>query len=334
MTAPAAASAPCFLSCDWGTSVLRLRLVDGPTRRVLAVSRGDQGIAATFAAWRTAGARPEDRGSFFSRILAEHLARIGDQAGTALAGLPLVISGMASSTLGLCELPYAALPLALDGSGLTTARLGPEEGLAHPVLLISGVRSRDDVMRGEETQLIGAIALVAEAWTAPAAPRVLVFPGTHSKHVEVRGTHAVAFRTYMTGECFELLATRSVLANSVTPGAAPADAEQLAGFAAGVRAGATGNLLNAVFHTRTRALLEACPATANYHYLSGVLIGAEVRELAATDVPVTLVGSGPLLAAYRRAFEVLAPGALQSVLDADDCLIAGQLRVARHRGLL
>ena len=78
MTAPAAASAPCFLSCDWGTSVLRLRLVDGPTRRVLAVSRGDQGIAATFAAWQAAGARPEARGSFFSRILAEHLTRIGD----------------------------------------------------------------------------------------------------------------------------------------------------------------------------------------------------------------------------------------------------------------
>jgi 2-keto-3-deoxy-galactonokinase len=50
-------------------------------------------------------------------------------------------------------------------------------------------------MRGEETQLIGAIALGAETRTAPAAPRVLVFPGTHSKHVEVRGIHAVAFRT-------------------------------------------------------------------------------------------------------------------------------------------
>jgi len=334
MTAPASASARRFLSCDWGTSAFRLRLVEGASRRVLAASRGDQGIAATFSAWRAAGGRPGDRWDFFARVLADHLARINDQTGTATTGLPLVISGMASSSMGMRELPYAGLPLALDGSGLTTDRLGPRDGLPHEVLLISGVRSRDDVMRGEETQLIGAAVLGAAAEGPSEAPRVLVLPGTHSKHVEVRGARAVAFRTHMTGECFELLATRSVLANSVTPGAAPGDPEPLASFAAGVRAGAAGNLLNTIFHTRTRALLEDFPATANYQYLSGVLIGAELRELAAGAVPVTLVGAGPLLDAYRQAFAVLAPGAPPAVLDADDCLIAGQLRVTRRTGLL
>lgn len=333
MSVPASSSG-LFLSCDWGTSAFRLRLVETATRRIVAGSRGDEGVAATFAAWRASGGGPEGRRDFFARILSRHLARLTPAAGVPAAGLPLVISGMASSSLGLRELPYASLPLALDGAGLTTEHLGPWPGLPHPVLLISGVRSRDDVMRGEETQLVGAVAPDSPADAAPETPRVLVFPGTHSKHIEVRGALAVAFRTYMTGECFELLATRSVLANSVSPGGAPDDPERRASFTAGVRAGAAGNLLNAAFHTRTRALLDDCPAAANYHYLSGVLIGAELRDLAAAEVPVTLVGAGPLLAAYRQAFAVLAPAAPPAVLEADDCLIAGQLRVARWHGVL
>lgn len=334
MTAPASASAPRFLSCDWGTSAFRLRLVEGASRRVLAASRGEQGIAATFAAWKTAGARPADRWSFFSRILAQHLASIADANGAALAGLPLVISGMASSSMGMRELPYARLPLAIDGSGLAVEHVAARGEFPHPVVIISGVRSSDDVMRGEETQLIGAGTVGAAHPTSPEGSRVFVFPGTHSKHVDVRGAHAVAFRTYMTGEFFELLSAKSVLANSVTPGAELGTPENLADFAAGVRSGAAGNVLNAAFHVRTRALLEQAAATANYHYLSGVLIGAEVRELAAANTPITLVGAGPLLAAYQHAFQALGARTPLASLDADDCLIAGQLTVATRLGLL
>ncbi len=334
MTAPASASAPRFLSCDWGTSAFRLRLVEGASRRVLAASRSDQGIAATFAAWKTAGARPADRWSFFSRILAQHLTSIADANGAALAGLPLVISGMASSSIGMRELPYARLPLAIDGSGLAVEHVAARGEFPHPVVIISGVRSSDDVMRGEETQLIGACALGATPPAAPERPRVFVFPGTHSKHVDVRGAHAIAFRTYMTGEFFELLSAKSILANSVTPSAELGTPENLAAFAAGVRSGAAGNVLNAAFHVRTRALLEQAAATANYHYLSGVLIGAEVRELAAADTPITLVGAGPLLAAYQHAFQALGARPPLASLDADDCLIAGQLTVATRLGLL
>ena len=334
MTAPASASARRFLSCDWGTSAFRLRLVEGASRRVVAVSRGDQGIAATFAAWKSAGAQPADRWSYFSRILAQHLARVADETGAALTGLPLVISGMASSSMGMRELPYARLPLAIDGSGLAVEHVAARGDFSHPVVIISGVRSSDDVMRGEETQLIGACALGAAQPAAPERSRVFVFPGTHSKHVDVRGAHAVAFRTYMTGEFFELLSAKSVLANSVTPGAELGTPENLAGFAAGVRAGAAGNVLNAAFHVRTRALLEQAAATENYHFLSGVLIGAELRELAAANATLTLVGAGPLLAAYQHAFQVLGARAPLASLDADDCLIAGQLTVATRLGLL
>jgi 2-dehydro-3-deoxygalactonokinase len=334
VSAPASASTRRFLSCDWGTSAFRLRLVEGASRRVLAASRGEQSIAATFAAWKTAGGQPEDRWSYFSRIVAQHIARIAGETGGTLAGLPLVISGMASSSMGMCELPYARLPLAIDGSGLAVEHVAAREDFSHAVVIISGVRSTDDVMRGEETQLIGACALGAAQPAAPERPRVFVFPGTHSKHVDVRGAHAVAFLTYMTGEFFELLSAKSVLANSVTPGTDLGTPENLAGFAAGVRAGAAGNVLNAAFHVRTRALLEQAAATANYHYLSGVLIGAELRELAAADAPITLVGAGTLLAAYEHAFQVLGARAPLASLDADDCLIAGQLTVATRLGLL
>ena len=334
MSAPASASAPRFLSCDWGTSAFRLRLVEVATRRVLAESRGEQGIAATFAAWQAAGAHPAERWGHFARGIAPHLARIADETGAALAGVPLVISGMASSSMGMRELPYRALPLAIDGSGLSVERVAARDDFPHALVLVSGVRSHDDVMRGEETQLIGACALGDAHHAAPARPRVFVFPGTHSKHVEVRGAHAVAFRTYMTGEFFALLSTQSVLANSVASGSNLSDPEHLASFDQGVRAGAADNLLHAAFRVRTRALLENTAPTENYHYLSGLLIGAELRELAAPDAAVTLVGADPLRAAYQRAFHVLGARSPLAVHDADDCLVAGQLMIATRLGLL
>jgi 2-dehydro-3-deoxygalactonokinase len=334
MSASASASAPRFLSCDWGTSSFRLRLVEVTTRRVIAESRGDQGVAATFAAWQAAGAQPAERWGHFARVIALHLARIADETGAALAGLPLVISGMASSSMGMRELPYRALPLAIDGSGLSAEHVAAREDFPHALVLVAGVRSHDDVMRGEETQLIGAGALAVVDHAASALPRVFVFPGTHSKHIEVRGAHAVAFRTYMTGEFFALLSRQSVLANSVAAGAHLSGPENLASFDHGVRAGAADNLLHAAFRVRTRALLENSAPTENYHYLSGLLIGAELRELAAQDAAITLVGADPLRAAYQRAFYVLGARSPLTVLDADDCLVAGQLMIATRLGLL
>jgi 2-dehydro-3-deoxygalactonokinase len=163
---------------------------------------------------------------------------------------------------------------------------------------------------------------------------VFVFPGTHSKHIEVRGAHAVAFRTYLTGEFFALLSRQSVLANSVAAGAHLSGPEHLASFDQGLRAGAADNLLHASFRVRTRALLENSAPTENYHYLSGLLIGAELRELAAQDAAITLVGADPLRAAYQRAFYVLGARSPLAVLDADDCLVAGQLMIATRLGLL
>lgn len=334
MSESASPSARRFLSCDWGTSTFRLRLLDGEINRIVALSRGEQGIAATFAAWRAAGGNPEDRWSHFSGVLEQHLARVARESGYALTGLPLVISGMASSSMGLRELPYARLPLATDGSDLSIEHIPARTDLPHPAVIISGVRGDDDLMRGEETQLIGACALGGDEAAAPARARVYVFPGTHSKHVEVRGTRAVAIRTYMTGELFALLSKQSILANSVAAGAVLGEPESTACFDRGVRAGAEENLLHAAFRVRTSALLENASPTGNYHYLSGLLIGAELGELTASDASVTLVGSGPLRTAYQRAFDVLGARSPLTLHDADQCLAAGQLIIATRLGLV
>ena len=172
MSESASPSARRFLSCEWGTSTFRLRLLDGEINRIVALSRGEQGIAATFAAWRAAGGNPEDRWSHFSGVLEQHLARVARECGYALTGLPLVISGMASSSMGLRELPYARLPLATDGSDLSIEHIPARTDLPHPAVIISGVRGDDDLMRGEETQLIGACALGGDEAVAPARARV------------------------------------------------------------------------------------------------------------------------------------------------------------------
>ncbi|MFM7749636.1 MAG: 2-dehydro-3-deoxygalactonokinase [Opitutaceae bacterium] len=334
MSAPASASARRFLSCDWGTSTFRLSLLEVEARRVVAVSRGEQGVAATFAAWRAAGGAPEGRGRFFSDVVAQHLARLARETGDPLTGLPLVISGMASSSLGMRELPYARLPLATDGSDLALEHFPATADFPHPVVIISGVRGDDDVMRGEETQLIGACTLGAAAPSPAARTRLFIFPGTHSKHVEVCDARAVAIRTYMTGEFFALLSSQSILANSVVAGTDLGEPESGDGFDRGVRTGATANLLHAAFRVRARALLEKAAPTVNYHYLSGLLIGAELGALQAHEAAVTLVGSNPLRAAYQRAFHVLGARSPLTVHDADACLAAGQRVVAARLGLV
>ncbi len=323
-----------FLSCDWGTSAFRLRLIDAETREVIAASCSDRGIAATFAEWQAAGANPENRWDHFSRVIGQHLAEVSGRSGRSLAGIPLVISGMASSSIGMRELPYRELPFAIDGSELNAERVAARDDFPHPIVIISGARSRDDVMRGEETQLVGACANRAGFRDPPARNRLFIFPGTHSKHVEVRGAEAVGFQTYMTGEFFDLLSRKSVLASSVEAMSDLGVPENLQDFEAGVQAGAKGNLLHACFRVRTRALLDKAAPSENYHYLSGLLIGAEVREVAARDTAIALVGGGPLLTAYGEAFRVLGIRSPLTVQDIDDCLIAGQLTIAAQLGLL
>ena len=315
-----------FLSCDWGTSALRLRLVDAATLVIAAETQASDGIGVTFNAWTASEGSGGSRWNFYRAVIRRHLAEIERLSGRSLAGIPLVMSGMASSSIGCREVPYKKMPFMIDGSDLRVEILDRTEDFPHAVVLISGACTNRDVMRGEETQLVGALA----GMDAVPGRQLLVFPGTHSKHIIVENGEVSDFRTYMTGEFFGLLSRKSVLATSVessggfdVPGYAEA-------FSEGVRDGAGGNLLHTCFRVRVRTLVESVEKTANYHYLSGLIIGAEVNELRSTDAAITLVGSGSLAARYQLAFCILGIDVARDTLDADSALLRGQWTMASH----
>ena len=149
-----------FVNCDWGTTAFRLRLVTLGALRILAEFRSTSGVAELAAETET-GPRAER----FQQVLRRGLAELGRTAELELNGVPVVISGMASSSLGWRELPYATLPCRLDGQGLGSAELDPllAPTGTHRVRLISGLRSETDVLRGEETEILGLFQLPAVA---------------------------------------------------------------------------------------------------------------------------------------------------------------------------
>lgn len=328
MASPEASSR--FLSCDWGTSSFRLNLVRSAAEGGVTGVTSSDGIGAVHQAWQARGASRDERERTYLAVVAKQVARLAGLTGRSLEGVPLVISGMASATIGLRELPYKALPFALDGSDLGSAQLAPTKEFPHPVLIVSGTRVPEDVMRGEETQLVGAAALESLG----GGEALFILPGTHSKHVLVKDGRATGFRTFMTGEVFDLLARRSILANSLEEGAGVPPAEAGAAFADGVKLGVSQNLLNAAFRVRVEQISGARSRGASFHFLSGLVIGSELRDLPTVAVPLVLVGSAGLMASYEAALKVAGwPGPVRSVAG-ERAVIAGQRRVARHAGLI
>jgi len=287
-----------LFSCDWGTSSFRLRLVDrrrGDVLGEIADANGARVIASSLADQ----ASPVDRAAAFRRTLRNAIASLPDSERFVLAGTPVVVSGMASSSIGWLELPYARLPFAVDGSQAVcewlTIRVNDRE---LPVLLVSGLASDTEIMRGEETQLTGLLA--RPEFSALADDCVVVLPGTHSKHIRVRDGSAIGLHTYMTGELFQVLREHSVL--RFTTGG---DAERTdeAAFLEGVTAAREHGALRMLFRTRTRGVLGKQEGPANRDFLSGLLIGAELAELSREP------GAAPILLApgsLGRAYETAA----------------------------
>ena len=289
-----------FLSCDWGTSAFRLRLVERATLKILAEESSKEGNAATAARWQQAGQPPEQRVAFYRAIIQQHVKTLEVAAGAALAGVPVVISGMASSTIGMKELPYKSLPFATDGSDLLTETIPPTADFPHALLLISGVRSADDVMRGEETQLVGC------RFDDTPKDQLFLHPGTHAKHVSVKNGQAVAMKTYMTGEVFSLLSTTGILAASVEEGGKLDEGSNRPWFGKGVQASQRANLLHNAFLVRTNDLFKQASKPENYFYLSGLLIGSECGELLhQRPAGITLAGEPVLVELYGAALQAL-----------------------------
>jgi 2-dehydro-3-deoxygalactonokinase len=308
-----------LLSCDWGTSNFRLRLVDSDRREAIGEVSGPDGVAAVYSRWRETGQGPKERLGFYQSVLAKEIEHLRRQTTYSIAGLPLVMSGMASSSMGIVELPYRSVPMVLTGQELIRVAIPARDGFNHSILLVSGVRTKEDVMRGEETQLVGCAAGGNDE-------RIYIFPGTHSKHVRVRAGRAVDITTFMTGECFQLLATKSILSISVSPASSDGGAVS-ADFIQGVRDSQRfAGILHTAFRVRTRQILSCISREANYQYLSGVLIGEELKVLTGTELPIMIVGAGRMKEYYAAACEELGCSEV-CVTDADLALVRGHCRV-------
>jgi len=292
-----------FIGCDWGTTSFRLRWVERGTRRVIA----EQSEAAGIKAFASA---PEgERAAMMQQFLAERIA-MWPEAGPKV---PFIVSGMASSSVGWRELPYARAPFALDGSDVHVSALQLPDGRGggRLGLLVSGVRTDDDIMRGEESVLVGVHALHPELARLKGQMLFLLI-GTHPKHVIVSGEKLISFRTYLTGELFDIITRDSLLAGSVTRDAAhqpPLWDDFLAGAACARERGMEA----ALFQVRTRHLLQHTGKPANTWFLSGIVIGAELAELA-RQMPrakLCLVGDESRLALYRAALRAMDRGQVE-----------------------
>jgi 2-dehydro-3-deoxygalactonokinase len=282
-----------FISIDWGTSNFRMRLVEKNSLRILEQKTEPVGIKALYRQWQTEGG---DRETRLVRFLESQ--RLSLQYPVP-RGTAAVISGMASSDIGLRELPYRMLPVTLEAAGLSVARLSyPECDL--DIRLISGLRTGDDIMRGEETQLVGLADHVD-----PLEKTVVVLPGTHSKHVYCHRGLIETFRTLLSGELFDLLTNHSVLAGSVRR--SPWMEATRGAFERGIT-DALGDLgiLGSVFRVRAWDRLGKKSPEKNYYYLSGLIIGSELSTLVSQPWERIIVAApGELSTLYRTAADCL-----------------------------
>ncbi len=252
------------LCIDWGTTSFRASLVDTENEKVLISWRTDEGCKSIYQACTGVQSSPL---AFFQ----EKLLQILIQKGIKITDYrEIIISGMASSNIGMQSLPYAALPFPLDGAGLISQSF--ESTALGRLTLLSGVAASEDIMRGEETQLIGLVQSI------DIANGMVIIPGTHSKHLEIQNGQLIDFKTYMTGELFQLIGEHSVLSNSIKKSQWSEAFES--SFLNGVNAAADATLLHELFKIRSRDILGKSkgPEVA-YFYLSGLIIGLELQAL-------------------------------------------------------
>ncbi|MBR0753783.1 2-dehydro-3-deoxygalactonokinase [Bradyrhizobium jicamae] len=286
------------VAVDWGTSSFRLWLLDS-AGGILGERRSDQGMMAA--------AKPG-----FANVLQSHLEALG-----VAADCPVVICGMAGARQGWVEAGYVDTPARLTD---ILDRAVPVPLQSRDIRILPGIAQRDatapDVMRGEETQLLGAVGLnsVGDA--------VVCMPGTHSKWVTMRGGMVEGFGTFMTGELFSIVVRDTILTHAVAGAEA---AEDIDAFKRAVEVAHDQPALasSLLFQVRSGQLLFGGSAAAAREAISGTLIGLEIAGGLARQLtePVTLIASGRLARLYLIAFEALSIPVRS--IDADEAVRRG-----------
>ncbi len=239
---------------------------------------------------------------------------------SAHAGLPMLMAGMIGSNRGWVEVPYVAAPAGLSAIAAAVHWVEPDVGIVPGIAYDDAPRA--DVMRGEEVQLLGALAL---GWVADG---LACHPGTHTKWVELDLGCIARFRTVMTGDVFAALAAKSILSDLLAH-PAPVDHSFIEGVDHGLE---HGDLTAALFTARARVLLGKAPAEHAASYVSGLLIGADVRaglgRLRADVVPV--IGTPELAARFAAA--LVRAGRQPVEYDGEAAFVAGMRAIAGALG--
>jgi 2-dehydro-3-deoxygalactonokinase len=286
-----------FIAADWGTTNRRAYLIDGSGRRtdefddhkgVLSVPSGG-----------------------FEAAIAEIRERLGDK--------PLLLAGMVGSNRGWKEAPYVAAPAGLDELVKGLVWVGEREAIVPGVCYLKNDRA--DVMRGEEVQLLGAVA------AGLVDPEGLVcHPGTHNKWATLRGGRINDFRTVMTGELFSLLKEHSILTDLLKGEVEPNET-----FRAAAKHAILNETLPAeLFEVRARVLLGQAKKEDAASYTSGLLIGTDVRIGLSlpTSARVTVIGRPELTRLYAAA--ITEAGREVVELDGEQCFLAGIHEIAKR----
>ena len=324
-----------LIGCDWGTTSFRLRLIDTISHQIVEEVHSQEGVAATFEVWKMAGNSKPEKALFFVRYLKTQIALLASKSNLELGGVEIVISGMASSSIGLQEIAYSTLPFDLDGMQANVQRIEADVHFPHDIFLISGVCSDHDVMRGEETQMIG----LAQLLHLPAHRKfILILPGTHSKHLYLHNNRLIDFQTYMTGELFSLISNHSILKESVeTSTSAHFSTPELAAFKKGVQESDSAGLLRSLFRVRANQLFQKLNKKENGFYLSGLLIGSEIKHLLPeTDWQLVLCSGHHLSELYQVAINELNLTNRTLIVPSEivnQATVVGQLRVFQQQAL-
>ena len=284
-----------FIAADWGTTNRRAYRI-GASGEPEAEFEDDKGILSVPAGG-------------FGAAVAEIRQRLGDW--------PLLLAGMVGSNRGWIEAPYVACPAGIED--IAAHLVWPEEKRTAIVPGVSLLDGEDaDVMRGEEVQVLGALA------TGEVGRDALVcHPGTHNKWVRVAGGRIQRFTTVMTGELFNLLKQHSILSGMIGGKVEPGVA-----FERGVLRGLEGTIVTAeLFKVRARVLLGQSPEAEAPSFASGLLIGADLRAglEGTSDEEVIVMGRPELTALYAEALRIA--GRRSREMDGERAFIAGAKRI-------
>lgn len=304
-----------LIGLDWGTTSLRAHVL-GPGGKVLDRKESNLGILAD---------HEDGFEGTFVRMVSDWLGRD--------PGLPVIASGMITSRNGWVETPYVPVPGGLADLAASLVPFDLDAGLK--IHFVCGmdrdpVDGTPDIMRGEETQIVGCLAHSGDD------NGLFVMPGTHSKWVQVQDGKLKRFDSYMTGEVYAVLKGHSILGRLMEPGGGGLTS----GFEQGVlaRLGSGASLLRHIFSARTMVLYDRLSPEMTADYLSGLLIGEEVRA-AAEDfrlsdrdgTEISIVGSGELTERYALALRLAG---LLAISAPKDSAAMGQYAIAAQAGLI